>query len=251
MDYAYETILVDLDSILDTRLSLIMNLLDGDDLESVLDIYFNRITNDFTPYLTYEEFNNHYLNRDNTVLPNATITSVLLMIRDYVQGVLNKTHSSTVITVPRILLNVYPYDLSKETLTHILNGIIFHTDEKIDITMVSIPDKEITLKYLYENVSTYIKYDYYNWLDALDKDNFNIDNSCPDVQLITPSYLPIKSKDINNVFYKDGQSIDPFNIFSLSMRYLINIQFTKRSIFNRMFLDQDDSSKSSMDNDSS
>lgn len=247
MDFAYETILVDLDSLLDTRLSLLTNLLDDNDLESVLDVYFNRITNDFSPYITYEDFNTEYLNRTNTVLPNAVMTSVLLMIRDYVNGILSNTHTSTVVTVPKIILNIHPYDLSKDTINHLIKGIIFHTDEKIDITVVSMPDKDITLKYLYANISTYIRYDYYNWLDSLDKDSLSIDDSCPDVQLITPSYLPIKAKDINNIFYKDGQSIDPFNIFSISMRYLINIQFTKRSLFNRMFLDQEDSSNSSMD----
>ncbi len=230
----YTTILVDLDCILDTRLPLLLKTF-PDKEEEIFSIYFDRQCNDFPGIINYKDFNDLYLSRDKTILRQSVMTSIPLLLNDFVINTIDYMVSNSVPFPPKIILNLYPYDLQKEEIDAVLLGLLIHLDKRVDLEVVSMKNTDITYSFLYKHISAMIKFDYYNWLDDNTPLLKNRNERCPDVKLITPAYFPMEHKNLKEIFYHEGKIIDPFQMFHIGMLHVINMEFVKPSKFNMVF----------------
>ncbi len=234
-----ESVLVDLDAILDTRLPLILSHF-PDEIDTILPLYFGRKTNAIKDLFTFKEFNEWYLNRDKKLLLNATMTSVVFILRDFIENTIKNMHTNVTNSIPNIILNIFPYDLTNNELKYILKGILAHTGPEVNIEVVNLNNKQLKPSYLNNNIWGMIKFDFYNWL--IDNASILEDTSerCPDVKVLTPAYFPAEINELPNLFIKDGQKIDPFHGFSVLMKPIIDIDFLKTTIFDCLIKDDSD-----------
>lgn len=230
----FTTLLLELDSILDTRFSLLVGKF-PDKIDEIILKYFNRATNELDGIISYEDFNSLYLERDRSILVNAVMTKTILLVKDFIESALENMIQTNVEAPPKLILNLYPYELSSEEIKTILTSMIFHVGNKVDIEVVYLSHKEILPSYMVNSIWAYLKYDYYNWLEDIGDKFKDNKERCPDTKLITPAYFPVKNKDMNKLFIKDGKRIDPFFYFKTGLSYIINIEFTEKSMFNRMW----------------
>jgi hypothetical protein len=230
----YTTLLLELDSILDTRLSLLVTKF-PDRIDDILKIYFSRATNEFDGIISYEDFNSLYRQRDRSVLKNAVMCKTILLVKDFVDTALENMIQTSVEIPPKLILNIYPYDLSAEEIKLILTSMIFHIGNKVDIEVAYIRHEDILPSKMLNSLWGYLKFDYYNWLDDIGEKFKDNRERCPDTKLITPAYFPVKNKDISKLFTQDGKRIDPFFYFKTGLSYIIDIEFTEKSMFNRMW----------------
>lgn len=230
----HTTLLVDLDALLDTRFSLLSTTF-PDRIEDLMSFYFSRKTNDFRDIIGYKDFNELYRKRDRSVLSNAVMSKSMLMLQDFVADCLeNMVHMGLDIP-PKILLNIFPYQLDQKEIKEIVVSILFHVGTKVDIEVVFYDPKLITPSFLARDIWGYMTFDYYNWLDDIAPHLKSNAERCPDVKIITPSYLPVLEKDLSTLFFHNGKQIDPFHYFKIGMSYIIDIEFVAPSTFNRLW----------------
>ncbi len=234
-----ESLLVDLDAILDTRLPLLLEKF-PDDQDYIIVNYFGRATNAIENLFTFKEFNEWYLNRDKHLLINARMTSVLFIVKDFVNNVLSAMHSNISHAIPHIFLNIYPYDLNNNELKFIIKGILAHIRPEVNIDVISIDNTKLKPSYLNNTIWGMIKFDFYNWIidnGEILKDDYE---KCPDVKVITPAYFPAEINELPSLFIKDGKKIDPYNNFSILMKPIIDIEFVRTTIFDMLIKDDQD-----------
>lgn len=230
----YTTALIELDSILDTRFSMLSQMF-PDQIDEVIGLYYGRPTNELKGIISYENFNESYLNRNRSVLKHAVMTKVVLLLKDFVTTALDNMINTSVEMPPKIILNIYPYDLSSDEIKNIIVALLFHIGNKVDIEIAYLNHKQITPIYLDSEVWSYIKFDYYNWLDDIAETLNNKNERCPDTKLICPAYMHVKEKDLPLLFSQNGKKIDPFHYFKIGLSYIINMEFISPSFFNRLW----------------
>jgi hypothetical protein len=229
----YTTLLLELDSILDTRLSLLINTF-KDRIDDILPIYFNRKTNEFKDIISLKDFNDLYKNRDRSVLKDAVICKSLLLVKDFVSVSLDNMIQTGLDIPPKLILNLYPYDLSSDEIKTIITSIIFHVGTEVDIEVAYLKHTDIEPIKLNKTIWGYLKFDYYNWLEDNGELFKDPNQRCPDTKLITPAYFPVSNKDLNSLFIENGKKVDPYFYFKAGLSYIIDIEFTEKSMFNRM-----------------
>ncbi len=231
----YTTTLIELDSILDTRFSMLSQMF-PDKIDEIMGSYFGRPTNELPGIISYEDFNHAYLNRNRSVLKNAVMTKTVLLLKDFVSTALENMIHSSLEMPPKLIINTYPYELTKEEVKNITVALLFHIGNKVDIEIASLTHKEISPLYLEREVWSYIKFDYYNWLDDIAEYLDNKNQRCPDTKLITPAYLHVKTKDLPSLFNQQGKRIDPFHHFKIGLSYIIDLEFISTTFFNRLWV---------------
>lgn len=188
------SIIVDLDSILDTRLALIF-MMDKDYVGKLLadNRYFKRDSNLFEG-IDYEAFMDHYERRNKGLLVNAVATKMVSFIAEYVTKIEEaRDRSVPDIDELEVHINTHPYStLNDNELTAIVRG----TSAKLMaegmprttvVKTVSYTPEQLTPKLMNDNYAVVIMYEYYKLLDVQARlKNFD-KSSCPSVTLFAPA----------------------------------------------------------------
>lgn len=180
-----ENIYLDLDTILDTRLGTIAKI-NPELAVRVLNSkkYHTRIIDEFDGVNT-EEFKREYAKRDLDTLRMSVLTNVVYFLRRLIKDSLISSVISHKVEKLCFTVNVYPYDFNDPGLTEMLiNCIRFHTYSTSSVTIVSIPDEELTPEFCKDNFQIMIRYGWVHWV-AMYKSYFE-KNGCPEMAYITP-----------------------------------------------------------------
>ena len=117
---------------------------------------------------------------------------------------------------PKILLNIYPYELSEEDIVILIESLISISNGLADIEVIDMPYEDITPKYVKSHLSIMILYDYSSWLE-IHSTNKNFEKiTCPEVALIGP-----------RLYFKDNieaSELDPFSSMEILISPLIGLQ---------------------------
>jgi hypothetical protein len=206
---SYSGLFIDLDCLFDTRLATIHSFGSEYTAKALRANYFYRDTDVF-PDLTREQFNERYNNRDRKILKDALPTPMLNLIRDFVKDTLLLVHNTPFHQKPLIIINTYPYKLTKTEETNIIRGMVSHTKQTTDVKLVHMADSEIKPSYIKEDISIIIKYNYLDWLEAQSVNEAFLKSSCPESVLIGPILYfidpPHDSKE--QIKKKKGSSFD-------------------------------------------
>ena len=225
----FSTILVDLDSILDTRLGVLSEL-DDDKLKKVMEMYHTRDIDEF-PYYSFNRFKENYDKRDKSILSNSLITPVMFLVIEFVNKTLMQILNSPFHYKPKIIVNVHPYDLSEEEINDIIKLIVLKTDKNCDVEVINKSVGDITVGYVKENISIMVMYEYYKWIEYHSVNKAFTKLTCPDINLFAPAiyFKPKQPRDDNKE--------DPFSSMEEIVKPLIGLKlfpieyfsFAKRS----------------------
>lgn len=165
-DLVSQSVLIDLDTLLDTRIGTIKNHFPETASKIVVKDYVNRIRNDLwnTIGVTEEQWTNAWKNRDVLTLANSTFTGLYHNTPLILGSILANGKVSPVHDELRITVNVWPYKLNEQELEDIVYSVQARLWDKCDITTCYLPPDAITPDLLNTKFKTYITYDFEYWM---------------------------------------------------------------------------------------
>ena len=188
-------LLVDLDSLFDTRLA-ILDLLDPMLAAHALKNGYLEREEDSFEFCPWALFRELYQKRDNEVLGRAMMTQVKNIVIEFINDANTKYKASKTQAYPSVYINVWPYKISEDAAGELLTP--FHTavDGKVHVHLINMPPKDITPSVCKERFSHIIMYDYMEWMVALGAAGEIQRNPMNEITLVAPRIWPSgKSKD--------------------------------------------------------
>lgn len=222
-------IYIELDALLDTRLSTIIDVAGEDAALNVLSNgYFTRSSDNFVG-VDKQAFDLAYANRTKDVLINATVTKVLSLVNDFVfamnkQAVLGPMHAG-----PKIILNTYPYLLTEEETNVIIRGLVAATNKSVDITAVRLPPKNITPVFCKEQFAIMFMYQYDKWFE---EQAVNFDNArCPELTCFVPALYFVKEPTKEELVELVAKDMHPLSAMEMLSSVFINLKLYEVEYF--------------------
>lgn len=157
------TFYVALDVLLDTRFGCLVTHYGSKTLDMTKD-YFVREYERFGD-LRSKEFLALYKKRDKKVLQNSVVTNFISILSDFIEDAEYKSTYSPEITIPRIVVNIFPYDLTEEEQKAIKVAMLVKLKKQVDISFVDIDTKKLTPQFVEKNYQIMAMYDYNTWLE--------------------------------------------------------------------------------------
>lgn len=162
-------ILIDIDSLFDLRQATLYSLVK--DKEQLTDYLISEAYN-FRSYdnfldLTEEDFVTAHNKRNFSIFPYATITYLLNVIKIKLNNLEKRNNYYNEKKPPELLVNVYPFILTKEQSELFRDLIFVKIEKKSLVKIVSLSPKEITPSFIVNNnVTACFMYDFSAWMDA-------------------------------------------------------------------------------------
>lgn len=182
-------ILIDLDTLFDTRLALVAKL---DPLAATYiaqhTAYWDRDHTDWAQLtdgrLTNAMFEEAWATRDKQVLKQSIITGILVVLLRLIAEDQQGSSDGEPREALALEINVHPYGLDVEEMEE-LTALIHETiDDELPITFCSRPIEELTPQVLDANYALVILYEFHRWIKqhcfALSK------HRCPDLHMLAP-----------------------------------------------------------------
>lgn len=227
-------IYVDLDSLLDTRLSTLFLIHDSLVGLALNNNYLTRYEDSFkqlNPVLTKEKFKEVYDTRDNEVIQNSSYTKVLSVIRDSVRKLVHQKLETPYTTDISLYINTFPFTLNQEEEQAVAKSLIHYTDGECQIEFINLSIEELTPKYCSDNFSLMIKYEYGDWLDFHSKNEAIRKIPLTTLTLIVPEIFFARmpnSQELNEI--RNGK-FDPFGNMEVIFAPIIGLKTMPASVF--------------------
>lgn len=161
------TVLVQLDAILDTRISTISKHNPEAACELMRnDMYWFRSVDDFTAVGGPDrlKFLEMYGKRDASILPYTLMTTIPYMVRDFLVKTEIEGENTPRVGEVYAELNIWPYDLHDEEKEDLIKVMRVYGGLNTVPKIVSIPPEELTMQRIKENYSAIFMYDFPQWL---------------------------------------------------------------------------------------
>lgn len=221
----YSTLHVDLDSLLDTRLSnLFLSKKISLNTKEEIYAYFNRTIDEFS-MISFNEFKELYAKRSKIGLRLAVGTHINSLIKNFCASTLELPMVTPWYMKPRICVNIHPYKLVDEEIDVIINGLVHSLADLADIYVIDKTNLELTPSYIKDNFSIFVKYDLMEWLSNYDTKEAFDEVKLPDVSLIGPMLFykdPRQDKEYIKYISEGG---NPFLDVSRILKPLMNLVF--------------------------
>lgn len=230
-DVELSGLLVDLDSIFDTRLGLMASLDDQSILEqNYNEAYFTRdrdVFNGISEKDWYEKYNA----RDRKVLLKSQITPVVGFIREFIYETLTGNINSPQLLKPYVHVNVWPYKLQDAEKKLLLKGLLTHIGTDADVEIVEIPIEALTPAVIKSRYSMLVMYGYELWIAAHFSNAEQIKQTCPEVGLLGPRVLKQGAHVKTNVD-------DVFSFTEERMGVIVTLRHNPASMFSTIMTPQ-------------
>lgn len=194
-------IYTNLDSILDTRLSLIYSLnksLFSDIVKNNLNNYQSRIMDDFNGF-DNRLFKELYKKRNSKMIKDPIPNYIPQLLKSYILNALEQKPGE----VLTLYLNVYPYKMSNDEKINLETGIFNIFKGIINVEILDKPETEITVKFMHENIGLIVMYNGLDWIDHNLSNKNLLSLGLPDVLMIAPrltNRIVVKKESINDFF---------------------------------------------------
>lgn len=215
-------VFVDLDSVLDTRLGVLL-------AEGKIDNPYEYLTS-FEYYtrgdnalagMSVEEFEELFKNRDKSALVNSVATLMCLQLSRFIaERVFVDVEAPATPERVKLTVNVYPYVLTEEEMRLIESALIAHTGELVEVECVNMLPSFLTPMYLKNRYDLVVMYDYASWLES-QQDNFE-KVQIPEIDLLIPA-LAFRTITAEDAEYIQSEGISPFDALELMHSGLIGL----------------------------
>lgn len=177
--------LVELDCILDTRLGTIGKFGKEEYLGALTHGYFSRTSDHFFG-IDPETYQRLYRERDAVTLSMSNITHIVSVVKDFVKRVNTISATAPVIRVPRIDVNLYPYNPPQRVKDMIEESLRVLLEERVDIGFVRYSPDDLHHDLVSLNYDHLIMYDVGAWVTAQAHNWKKIGKAHPNVTLFMP-----------------------------------------------------------------
>ena len=180
-------LLVDLDTLLDTRMGTLVKI----DLDNLVKIdkkkYLTRRSDNFDELVNVDidEYKELYKNRDVETLKCSGMTTYMLAVNKMLGEIAKEKIDNPAIESIELHVNYYPYKLSESMIKEFTDVISFYTNRLTKVKLVNLHPMLITPSLLKNEYSLYATYDFDVWLGLQGK---NLENHpIPTVTVNVPS----------------------------------------------------------------
>lgn len=232
-DNRYRYIFFDLDSLLDTRMSMLF--MDSPDvLEAFLGAQYPRRLTDVFSADHRDQWVAAWAARTTRVLRHAKLTKVIDVINEYLERCHSRLGVDPDAQIPGMLLNTFPYVLTKPALELIKQGIFMRTGTVTHLKIIHTDPATLTAKWLVDQgVEKMVLYDYRSWLNALA--STEPIKGCPHIQCLVPAIsfdrTTAEVLEADRVLKAIDPLLDVFKVTSNLSRLLVRLELLDAELF--------------------
>lgn len=191
-------LLVELDTLLDTRLACLYTHFGQEAVQRALTQgYFTRSVDKF-PGIEYEAFQTAYRARNREVLRHALRTPITRICSEFVLGTYANLLNTPFHEEPQVWVNCAPYALTQDEKTLIERSVSALIGHRALVRAIEVTYEEMTPEWVREGISLMLLYDYQDWLEAQSVNGAFRKKAVPDVTLMAPAIFkkyPLTPKD--------------------------------------------------------
>jgi hypothetical protein len=220
--------LVELDTIYDTRAGTLARMGKEVYVNAIAQGYFTRISDHF-PGVDSEEFQRLYRERDSVTLSRSMTTQIISLIKDFVARVNVASLSAPVKKVPRIDINIYPYEIPEKIIDLLVRALKTVINDRVDVGWVRYSPADLhydLLKHTYDHA---IMYSLGPLLEAQAQDWEKRNRGIPDLTVFTPVLCHAVKKedvpdDIAGVASEVERSLSPvLNVMQIPIQFFCTV----------------------------
>lgn len=224
-----QTILLDLDAVLDTRLGSLSQVSPDAAVAVMRNGYWEREQDNFDVLsgglITLEQYKTAYAKRDETTLAASVLTRLVDVLGPITQELQRKQSAQVEVSEIHLLLNFYPYKLEPATVEAFLASIKVYLAVSTQVRAVSYAPADLTPVNLDKLCDLYILYDYNEWI-GLHRDALAA-HPIPMTTMLAPELW--HSKDALKPEYivdkETGMTRNPFRLHQMIMAEFIGLEF--------------------------
>jgi len=226
-------IYIDLDTIYDTRLTVIKALSKEVFNDMITDDYYDERLYDEFGFISNKLFNSFYKHRNNIILKHSYISKAVDLLGSEIELLTGKKIESGTSSALFVDINTYPYTLNSADENRIRNALsMYCLLDAVTINFIRASPLDIDMEYIGNRFGVVIMYSGSQWLDyqmSVKKLSYS------DVKLYVPALLnkPVifkKKEDLEKVFESRDTVLNPFmNITSLPLN-MFNIKENFRAV---------------------
>jgi hypothetical protein len=240
-------VLVELDMLLDTRISTVSLINEAAAVDLLNDKYRNRDHDDlgeFTDKITTADFRKAYRTRDVMSLVKARPTPMAFVFGMSMQKKVEEVKATAKYNQVRVDINVYPYELTDEEKVAMVESVMAYIKAEVFVSVVSYPIFELTLsKIKAQNYAAIYMYHFVDWAETHIEKLTEKDPMLPSVQLIIPElvYKSGLKTDATVVEGDNGKklTLTPFQALRMMMAPIMAVQFVPTELVSIMELPPD------------
>ncbi len=223
-------ILVPLDCILDTRLGTLYSI-HPDLVPKVLDNGYLTRDEDSFPLVNKEDFKSIYAKRDVRILQDSLPTKCFNFLSEMCQKLMRIASEHPHEFIPKIIINVYPYELTTEEVDTIIKMVALKTKKLVDVTAVYMSEKEITPQYCKANLCCMFLYDASEWLDTHAASGAFKLCQIPDITVYMPKIFHGDRPTPEKIAELDSIKLDVYRAWEISASPIITACFLITEVF--------------------
>lgn len=220
--------LVELDSILDTRLGVLLDI-DPEKVPTILAKDYHDRLWDVFPEVDLLTFQRRYQSRDTKILKNSWATPMIDLMADFVYKTLQQTLRTPFHKQPMLEINTYPFKVSDEEASVIISAVAAKTDDQCDIKIVYYHPEDLNPVFLKNTYEVVMMYDFQEWLETHSKNGNWKKYSCPGVTVMAP--LMVKNTDSFDPKKKIEHILSDYETLTKTMAPYVDIQFLPMAAF--------------------
>lgn len=222
------TMLVELDSILDTRLGVLLDI-DPEKVPTILAKYYHDRLWDVFPEVDLLTYQRKYRERNTSILKNSWATPMVDLMKDFVFKTLKQTLRTPFHKLPKLDINVYPYGLSDEEAAVVISAIATTTEEQCDVQIVSYSPEDLNPVFLKNRYEVVMMYDFHTWLETHSQNGNWKKHSCPKVSVMAP--LMVKNSETYDPNKTVGDILEDYETLAKTMSPYVDMQFLPLQAF--------------------
>lgn len=230
-----QTILIDLDALVDTRLPVLSSLSPEGAATIMKNGYWDRQRDDFDEMsgglIDLAAYKAAYAARDKETLKGAILTTLLHLVGPMTQELQRRQASKIEIGEIHLLVNIWPYKLEDYEVEEYLNVIRHYVALSCKVNAVNASIEDLTPQALDKLADIYMTYNYDEWMTTHGEELRT--NPLPMMTILTPAIMhnPEKLSKEELTDMKTGMEFNPFKLHQDVMSEFIGIEFHPAFVF--------------------
>lgn len=229
MQLEMQTVLIELDSLIDTRLGLLKQHWQDKCDTLDFDSYLNRVRSDFWTDvgISTEEWVEKWKNRDVDTLLHSHHSEMYYNLPLILGGLLTNGLLSPVHEEVRLYINYWPYKLTKDEIEDLIFSVKQRITGNCEIEAVYYPPDKLTPELMADNYKAYVTYDLEAWL--AEQNDALVKRRIPTVTVYYPALINHYSEDEWDVLV--DKQINPFEEMRKRLSEYLTLDGVDASLF--------------------
>lgn len=228
-----QNILVELDALLDTRITTLCRCNPAAGAYMMMDPYWERLSDDFEKYtegmVTNEAFREMYGKRDRDTLIAAKATNMCLLLTQIFNELGTQQVASPLVEDLVLTVNFYPYVLEPNEVEAYLTNISVFVNHCAKIKATWLAPTEITPILLDAEYAAYILYDFNEWMTVQEK-AFDA-KGVPKVSVFAPAISFVKDFTEEDITVESVGAVNVFELIEFSSRPYMDLHLIKPAYY--------------------